>query len=38
MPNFQISILKDNRTVVSYNPVVQKTKIASIEAEKEMTR
>ena len=38
MPKFSLTILKDNVTVVSYNPVAQKSKIASIEARTELSR
>ncbi len=35
MPNFPLTILKENVTVVSYNPVAQKSKVASIAAKVE---
>ena len=38
MPKFSLTILKDNVTVVSYNPVAQKTQTASIEAGTELSR
>lgn len=38
MPKFSLTILKDKVTVVSYNPVAQKTQTASIEAGTEIGR
>lgn len=38
MPKFSLTIPKDNVTVVSYNPVAQKTQVASIEAGAENVR